>query len=390
MTSTCLQRGAPVIVFGANTPWVYALSSALSQRGRRVSAVALYDAFNYWRLRPSWPNGETGEQRSGLDRSFWVYPPGYVGSLERIFRPLLRTRLSFLRAKLRVQSGGKEPWVIAPYPWYVGSLRDVPPERFVYYNLDDYILYRRNRQAAVRRQEAETVQRAALTMCLSYTQVEDLREKFPSRRTDIRHLPLGVVEALINPIENVKVEPNTVGYIGNLFDRVDWRFVRKVAAALPAVRFRFVGGLDGFSDGGQRSDWRTERDAVLALPNVDHIGSVRQEEVGPYYWRCAANWIPYAVDHRFNVASCPTKIMDGIASGRPLLSTDIPECRLYPEWITVTRSPEDAVARLRECLREHRPEECAVSQTQFARLQTWAHRGETLNSWLGQCEAAKN
>jgi len=39
--------------------------------------------------------------------------------------------------------------------------------------------------------------------------------------------------------------------------------------------------------------------------------------------------IPYAQNDRFNRACSPTKIMDGLGSGRPIVATAIPECRLY-------------------------------------------------------------
>ena len=96
------------------------------------------------------------------------------------------------------------------------------------------------------------------------------------------------------------------------------------------VEFVFVGGLEGASGGGCRPDWEAERAAALALPNVRRVGPVRQEDVPKHYWGFGVNWIPYATDHAFNQAACPTKIMDGLASGRPVLSTDSPECRLYP------------------------------------------------------------
>ena len=74
--------------------------------------------------------------------------------------------------------------------------------------------------------------------------------------------------------------------------------------------------------------------------------------------------------------------MDGLASGRALLSTDIPECRLYPEWINIFQSAEEAVALIRRRLNEgQRPAARAEKhsrQLQFARQQTWRNRARTL------------
>ncbi len=48
--------------------------------------------------------------------------------------------------------------------------------------------------------------------------------------------------------------------------------------------------------------------------------------------------IPYRADHPFNIACCPTKIMDYMAAGRPVVSTDLPECELYSDVFDVVEA----------------------------------------------------
>ena len=59
--------------------------------------------------------------------------------------------------------------------------------------------------------------------------------------------------------------------------------------------------------------------------------------------------IPYLREHPFNQACSPTKIMDGMGSGRPIVATAIPECRLYAELFDVAEDHDaflSAVERL--------------------------------------------
>ena len=386
--SACFLK---LLFLGANTPWVSALAESLAAQGHSTIAIMAYDWSNYRRL----PRDQTCNQPvAHLQREWWVYPPGYVGRLEPLFRPLLVRRLNRARVVLRYAANGdgsdetlnKEPWVIAPYPWFAGCLRGVPPERLIYFNLDDYVLYRPARGDVIQRQEAELVQRATLTLCLSQTQVETLRSRFPAKAESIRHFPLGITESLLNPYPEIVSMTNTVGYVGNLIDRVDWKLVAEVARRMPKVEFVFVGGLEGFGGGGQRPEWKTERAIALSLPNVKHIGSVPQEAVAEYYWNFSVFWIPYATDHAFNQASCPTKIMDGLASGRPVLSTDVPECRLYPDWISIIQSAQDAVIQIQQFLdtiSSTATRESAQRQVEFVRKHhTWDKRAELLESWL--------
>jgi hypothetical protein len=126
---------------------------------------------------------------------------------------------------------------------------------------------------------------------------------------------------------------------------------------------------------------------VLALPNVRHVGKVPQAQVTQYYWSFAVNWIPYTVTHPFNQAACPTKIMDGIASCRPVLSSDIPECRLYPEWITIFHSAQEAIAQLYKQLALEETADVRqkrLRQLEFAQQQIWSIRAQTLEHWVSQ------
>jgi hypothetical protein len=50
--------------------------------------------------------------------------------------------------------------------------------------------------------------------------------------------------------------------------------------------------------------------------------------------------IPYRKDDPFNQVCSPTKIMDGMGSGRPIVATAIPECRLYSELFDVAEDDE--------------------------------------------------
>jgi len=373
----------PGIAFlGANTPWVYALAVALAQRGCSIAAISPYDWPNYRRLRPRWPAGACPAR---LQRECWLLPPGYVGHLALIFAPLLRRRLSRCLARLAAGTNaphGKPSWVIAPYPWFAGALHRVPGERLVYFNLDDYVLYQPARAAKILQQEAEIVHRAALTLCLSQRQVNNLQARYSKKAATIRHFPLGVLESYLNPTPDRVPTRQTVGYIGNLIDRVDWRLIGAVARALPDITFLFLGNSEGFGGGGSRPDWKRERAAALALPNVRNVGPVAQEVVQEHYWSFDIFWIPYATDHAFNQAACPTKIMDGLASGRPVISTDIPECQLYSEWITVVQSADEAISAVRRLLARQSDGKMARQQVDFTRRHLWSQRAKTLLGWL--------
>lgn len=372
-----MSKPASFLFFGGSSPWVYALADALARIGNLTKIIAPYDLLTYCRLRPNWPSREIPPC---LYREQWIMPPGYTGRFANIFTPLLRLKVA--RATTWLGLGMSEhPWIITPYPWFGPALEAIPGERIIYLNYDNYQLFRPDRAVKILQQERHLIGRARLTLCSSMRQMESLRMLCPEKAAFIRHFPHGVVEEFLNTKLEQAVEVSTVGYVGNLTDRVDWRFVTEVASALPAVRFIFVGRFDSPEGSNQRC-WQQQRAVALALDNVCHVGQVAQDEVAKYYCGFDINWIPYTVDHVFNQAASPTKIMDGMASGRPILSTDLPEPRLYPEWIKIVHSAEEAAAEISEILMNPRNLKRAYLQLQFARQQTWVARAEQLAHWL--------
>jgi teichuronic acid biosynthesis glycosyltransferase TuaH len=368
------------LFLAANTSWVYALANAFSIH-HFVHVTRFYDLLNYYRLKPEWPKHD---QSLRLKRFIQVLPSGYAGQFELLFRPYLQIKIQSWCNQLEHLSKAS-PWIIAPYPYLVPWVRHVPNQRLIYYHLDEYIFYQLERKAKILAQEAELIDRAAITLCIAQHQVEVLQQRYPHKTDTIFHFPLGVLDTFINPLPQAVSEPMTVGYVGNLIERVDWQLVYKVAQACPDITFVFVGGLSDYASVIYTPNWKDQREAVLSLPNVRHIGSVPQHEVVKYYWSFGVNWIPYDIHHPFNQASCPTKIMDGIASARPVISTDIPECRLYPDWITIFHSAEEAVQVIHDNLTAsdtlaslQKREE----QRHFAIQQTWQQRANTLCHWL--------
>jgi teichuronic acid biosynthesis glycosyltransferase TuaH len=361
-----------MLVLAANTPWLYALAQAIAAH-TPVTAMRLYDRANHRRLKPQWP-----ETASAVNRVSIVMPEGYAGTLEPLFRPLMRTLVAREQLRLRRMTGF-DPVVVAPYPYLAPWVRGVPRDRLVYYNLDEYPFYEPARKQRILRHEGELVARAGLTVCLSVHQVKTLQARNSMHADRIRHFPLGVVKDFLNPAPQRPPLPGSVGYVGNLTDRVDWDFIAAVAELMPDATFHVVGRLDPEADA---SGWRAARKRALAMPNVVFEGEVPQAEVREHYWRYAVNWMPYDARHGFNIASCPTKIMDALASGRPFVATDIPEVRLYPDRIHVAATPKAAAERLRAQLCGAIAHD-ARAQVAFAEGHTWAIRARQFFDLVG-------
>jgi glycosyltransferase involved in cell wall biosynthesis len=366
------EQPAPFLFLAGNKPWVCALADALAHHAP-VHATATCDWNVYWNHPPTWPDSSPG---ADLDFSTRVLPTGYASHLEPFVRPYMKRVVQSWYEEL-VRPDRPPPWVVTTRPFTEPWTRSLPDHRLIYYNLDDYALYRPERAERIEAQEDELIRRASLVLCLSRYQVDALSERHPDRSDDIRHFPLGVTEAFLNPQPKIPPTPDTVGYVGNLSDRVDWPLVASVVGQCSDLRFVFVGRAEE----SPSEAWSDARDYVFAQEHVEHVGYVPQEEVTRYYWSSAVNWVPYDLNHPFNQAACPTKIMDSLGSGRPVVSTPTPEFQLYDDWISLAQTPDPIAEALRNAAATHNPSRNRA-QVAFAAQHTWPHRASQLLNWL--------
>ncbi len=333
------------LFLSVNAPWIASLADSVAQSAA-VSRVRFLDWYNYARLRPDWAHANSDD--SSLKTI--ALPPGYAGLVEPLFRPFIRFWLACWVRKLEVK-GKARPFVVCPYPYLAPWVRDVAPDRLIYYNFDDYRLYNPTRANTIQKLEDELVRRSTHVFCASNKQTERLRATHPEKADRITHLCNGVPDAFFAVDFSSSAEGLLVGYVGNLSDRVDWYFVRDTVKLCPNVTFRFAGALDTLIP-----ELAAIRREIFGLSNVQYVGKIPQTEVGRFMQRCSMTWIPYAIDHPFNVASCPTKIMDGLASGRPVLSTSVPECLLHRSIVHIVNTPAEAAERISWALERADPE----------------------------------
>jgi glycosyltransferase involved in cell wall biosynthesis len=319
----------------------------------RASTLLLHcaDVRNAWRdgERPwSWNRPHRQTNPSQWRRSL-AMPTGWMKTYPRIgMRPVA----SAIR-RWKAEHAASDPLVVAiSYPYYVHLAGMLRPDALVYYAFDDYRLYWPKSIAEVDSIERRAVRQADLTVACSLHRANELKAMVPEAAHKVRHLPHGAPPASIPaspqvqpaapPADIAHLPRPLVGFVGAMEDRVDWALLAQLAERHPEVSFVLVGRIDGRGS----EPWRVDRSRCLALPNVHSTGWRAQETIDAYNRSFDLAIIPYRTDHPFNIACCPTKIMDGMAAGRPVVMTDIPECRLHGEAFDVV-SPDrflDAVS----------------------------------------------
>jgi len=356
---------------GADSPWVNALYEALAEQPATEVRAALLRSLR----APSRVPRLDGASRRDLLYTEVTVPPAYATTLKRVAGPWLRRRFASIYRELARRTADRA-FAIVTNPLLAPFFDFVPGERLIYWNFDDYRLFQARRADEIETREDAIIAKARLTLCASWKQVEQLSNRNPGYRDRIVHFPNAVRREWICSDASVSVQSGTVGYVGNMGSRVDWEFVHDVAAALSGRRFLFVGEVTT-SEAPADQAWQKARERARSLSNVEFLGRVAQEDVWRWYRSFEIGWMPYDIADPFNIACCPTKIFDAMASARPFVSTMVPEVLLYSDWIVVVADAGEA----REAIGKvgaHWDEASRVNSLQMADRNTWHARAVRL------------
>jgi teichuronic acid biosynthesis glycosyltransferase TuaH len=290
----------------------------------------------------------------GLWEQQLVLPSGWMKRYPRIgMRPIARSIRRWW--ELVPQPQGRRGLVMS-YPHYLYLHDQLRPDVSVYYNIDDYGLYWPRSAQRIRELERATVRTADVTVCVSRLRAEELKVLVPEAAGRIHHVPHGTPTSFVantplvrpgaTPADLAHLPRPFLGYVGSLEDRVDWQLLDRISREFPSASIVVVGRVRS----PVAEPWWDDCARFLSRPNVHAIGWRAQPELARYYQTFDISLIPYRVDHPFNRVCNPTKIMDAMGSGRPIVATAIPECRLHAERFHVVDDGEAFIAAIRQVL----------------------------------------
>jgi teichuronic acid biosynthesis glycosyltransferase TuaH len=317
----------------------------------KVLALRCMDYLNGWRKR-LYPWSSACRPRpwghGSLARDM-VLPSGWMKSYPKLgMRPIARVIRNFWSES----DPGSRRGLVMTYPHYLYLLDQLEPDATLYYNIDDYTRYWPRHAERIRELERKLVAEADATVCVARFRAAELRSAVPEAAAKIHHIPHGTPASFLaeHPAHHPAVPPADIahlprpllGYVGSIGDRIDWKLMKKLGDAFSCGSIVIVGRTPLGSR--HREPWFLDWVRFTLGPNVHRIGWRPQESLPRYYESFDAILMPYARDHPFNTACSPTKIMDGMGSGRPIVATSIPECRLYAHLFDVADDDDSFLA----------------------------------------------
>jgi glycosyltransferase involved in cell wall biosynthesis len=288
---------------------------------------------------------------------------------KRINRRLLIARIrSALR---RVGRGPVQVWSFTPDISYL--LGHFGEEKVVYYCVDDHASFSGYDKDQVLRDEADLCRRADLVVTTSMALQEAKSPLNPNtilvtHGVDYEHFSKALRDDLPLP-DDIKDIPHPIlGFFGLIRDWVDLDLLAEVARRRADWHIVLLG------------DSTVDLGPYRRIPNIHFLGRRPYEQL-PAYCKCFdVGLIPFKVN-RLTEAVNPIKLREYLAAGLPVVSTPMPEVKLYSHLIEIADTPA-AFVRAVEAALAPEPDRRRLRAAAMAQ-ETWSGKVDQICRHLG-------
>lgn len=320
--------------------------------------------------------------------NLWVYEhPLYAPRSGRapLRQITLRLRLASLRRTLRRLDMAAAPilWLFS-YEWgeYLGHLGE---KLTIYHAVDEYSAYELEyagpaaaaRRRLIQQLEAETIARVDMVFVTSAPLLAAKQPLHPhitlvENGVDYDHF---AAPGAAIPAEMAALPRPRIVYAGAVNEKLDLSLLQALAARFPHFSFILIGPI------ALRYD-REQLVQVQALPNVHFLGHKSVAELPAYLHAGDLCLIPYKCNEWTRHIS-PLKLYEYLATGLPILSTDIPAARPFTGVIWLAETMAEFAAALPAALAADSPNR-RRRQQEIARQHTWDNRIEALSTAISR------
>ncbi|NOH84366.1 glycosyltransferase family 1 protein [Vibrio sp. 03-59-1] len=231
----------------------------------------------------------------------------------------------------------------------------------VYYCGDDFSSLAGVDHKTVNTHEQKMSQKANLIFAAS----DAIRDKFPKCKTQL--LPHGVdVELFSTPTVRADDLPSShrpiAGFYGSLSEWLDYDLITNVATALPDWDFVFIGPNE------------LETLLLPSLANVHYLGAKPHAELPRYSQHWDVSLLPFKSNKQIQACS-PLKLMEYLATGTPIVTTDFPAMHPYRHYLHPISTSNEMIRALEVARHEPRLRTDIVSD------ESWDNRSQFV-SWM--------
>jgi hypothetical protein len=327
----------------------------LSRLGRRWPIVYSNGAWTIWeRGSKEWRRAPVGGRFYRLNDVWVDAPPRWLMRWPRFGvwdQILIRRQARRLRRQLAV-AGAKRRIAYICHPIFLPYLKHLDAELLVYHAYDLFDS-QPGWTPAQEASERELLRRADFVCCPS----EALAEALALKVARPIHVLLNAADVPVflaaarapapEPSDLAPIACPRIGYLGSLHPQLDYSLIRALAERRPGHHWVLIGPRLREKDLLADGDFQ----ALLRMRNVHMLDSKGHDEVPAYTVNMNVNVMIYkSTQTSWTRVAYPLKLHEYLASGRPIVTMDLP--MLYPlsHVIRFARGIDDWLAALDEAL----------------------------------------
>ncbi|MBI4698006.1 MAG: glycosyltransferase [Nitrospirae bacterium] len=153
-----------------------------------------------------------------------------------------------------------------------------------------------------------------------------------------------------------------LGYVGTISQRTDIRLLEFIARNRPEWTLLIAG----------RQETSLNNSGLLKLPNVRYLGIISYEELPKFLRSLDVCLIPH-INTDYARSMSPLKLYQYLASGRPIVSTNIEGLGRLKEYIRTGETYDDFMKCIEQALQE-KTVELSHRRIEAAKHETWDKR----------------
>jgi glycosyltransferase involved in cell wall biosynthesis len=263
------------------------------------------------------------------------------------------------------------PIAVSTIPIVADLVGALPVERWVYYCVDDFSEWPGLDSKPLRRMEADLVRRADVLIAAGGR----LQERLARLGRSSHLLTHGVdldhwsdIEGAPSPRELEGLPGPLVVFWGVIDRRMDAMFLERLARDMNEGTILLVGP----EQSPDPALWRSPRVRRLPPFSYDRLPGLARE--------AAVLVMPYA-DLPVTRAMQPLKLLEYLATGRPVVASDLPSTRPWSDALDLAGSPEAFSAAVRWRLATGLPEGQREARRRLGR-EGWAAKASLFERWI--------
>ena len=309
-----------------------------------------------------------------MGENLYIYTPPIVLPAFQVFSFVNKINHYFLVPLIKRQIkrlGMKTPilWLYAPYGGeFIGRLG----EKFTLYECVDEFTALKGlvRGETVRLLENETIRKSNLIIVTAQALYDSRKELAKAiylvpNAADIEHFRKAAFENTKIATDIEKIRKPIIGFLGSISYWIDIDLIQYIAISKPEWSVVLIGPI------------RTDVSKIRSLSNVYLLGRKDYEQVPNYVKAFDVCINPYVMDDVAEGCS-PLKLYEYLATGKPIVSVDMPEARKFEGLVRIARTREEVVFEIEAALKENG--ELAKKRMKESEKHSWDERFHQVES----------